>query len=73
MNTETQPITIGSVWRNNDPYEGECSFIIGLPVKNSPGYYECVMCDCVKYPSLKGQVEHKHIDSILKSYHLISL
>ena len=47
MNTEAQPITIGSVWRNNDPYEGECSFIIGLPVKNSPGYYECVMCDCV--------------------------
>ena len=67
-----QPITVGSIWRNNDPYPGECSIIIGMPVDNMPGFYECIKCDCNKYPELKGTVEYKHIDDILTYYHIIS-
>ena len=51
-----QPISVGSAWRNNDPYEDECDIIIGSPVEDMPGYYECVKCKCNKRPSLKGTV-----------------
>lgn len=62
-------IKIGSVWVNNNPYQGEGEIIVGLDVKNMPGYIECIWANCEKYPTLNGHVEYKREDDILEYYH----
>lgn len=63
-------IKLGSVWVNNDRYEGEGEIIIGKFL--GKGWIQCIHANHTKYPVLNGSVEMKHEDDILRYYHKVS-